>query len=155
MHVRVAISVLTAVWAVLGLPCSAGAAPAAQQTVEIATSRGVHFFAVEVADTEDKISRGLAGRKELPEGRGMLFDFRFEQHATMGTKDTLIPLDMIFIKADGRIHRIAENVEPRSTRQIYSGGPVRGVLEVPPGPARKFGIAPGDRVAHPIFRSRR
>jgi uncharacterized membrane protein (UPF0127 family) len=139
----------------LGLPRSAGAAPTAEQTVEIITGRGVHFFTVEIADTQDKADRGLSGRKELPEGRGMLFDFRFEQHATMGTKDTLIPLDMIFIKADGRIHRIAENVEPRSSRQIYSGGPVRGVLEVPAGTARKFGIAPGDLVAHPIFRSRR
>jgi uncharacterized membrane protein (UPF0127 family) len=155
MPVRVAISVLVTAWLLFGAPRSAGAAPAAEQTVEIITSRGVHFFAVELADTEDKVSRGLSGRKELPEGRGMLFDFRFEQQANMATKDTLIPLDMIFIKADGRIHRIAENVEPRSSRQIYSGGPVRGVLEVAAGTARKFGIAPGDQVAHPIFRNRR
>jgi uncharacterized membrane protein (UPF0127 family) len=73
----------------------------------------------------------------------------------MNTKDTLIPLDMIFIRSDGRIHSIAENVEPLSTRQIYSNGAVRGVLEVPGGTCKIFGIAVGDRVAHPIFRAPR
>jgi uncharacterized membrane protein (UPF0127 family) len=58
---------------------------------------------------------------------------------------------MIFIRGDGRILRITENTEPMSTRQIPSGGPVRAVLEVIAGTSRKLGIAPGDRVAHPIF----
>ena len=65
--------------------------------------------------------------------------------------NTYIPLDMIFIRADGRILRIAENTEPMSDRLIPSGGPVRAVLEVIAGTARKFGIAPGDRVESPIF----
>jgi uncharacterized membrane protein (UPF0127 family) len=85
----------------------------------------------------------------------MLFDFRGEVQAAMNTKDTLIPLDMIFIRADGRIHSIAENVEPLSSGQIYSNGAVRGVLEVSGGTSKIFGIAVGDRVAHPIFRSGR
>jgi uncharacterized membrane protein (UPF0127 family) len=61
---------------------------------------------------------------------------------------------MIFIAGDGRIRRIAENTEPMSERIIPSGGPVRGVLEVIGGTARKLGIAPGDRVAHPMFSGR-
>ncbi|HEY0568652.1 MAG TPA: DUF192 domain-containing protein [Xanthobacteraceae bacterium] len=128
-------------------------APRAQdlQTVEIATKNGVHVFAVELANTDETRARGLMHRKELPEGRGMLFDFRRDQEVSMWMQNTFIPLDMIFIRADGRIHRIAENTEPHSTRLISSGGPVRGVLEVIAGTARKFGIATGDRVAHPMF----
>jgi len=69
-------------------------------------------------------------------------------------KNTYISLDMIFIRADGRILRIAENTERLSERMVPSGGPVRAVLEVVAGTARKLGIAPGDRVAHRIFRGR-
>jgi len=69
-------------------------------------------------------------------------------------QNTYIPLDMLFIRADGRIQRIAENTEPLSTRIISSGGPVKAVLEVIGGTARKYGIAAGDRVAHPWFRGR-
>ena len=90
-------------------------------------------------------------RRELPEGRGMLFDFSPEQPVSMWMKNTYIPLDMIFIRADGRILRIAENTTPESEAIIPAGRPVRGVLEVIGGTAKKFGIAPGDRVAHPLF----
>jgi uncharacterized membrane protein (UPF0127 family) len=65
--------------------------------------------------------------------------------------NTYIPLDMIFIRADGRIMRIAENAEPLSDRLIPAGAPVRGVLEVIGGTARKLGIAPGDRVIGSFF----
>jgi uncharacterized membrane protein (UPF0127 family) len=93
-------------------------------------------------------------RKELPEGRGMLFDFHRDQDVSFWMQNTYIQLDMIFIRGDGRILRIAENTEPLSTRMIPSGGPVRAVLEVIGGTARKLGIAPGDRVGHPIFKAR-
>lgn len=128
-------------------------APHAQglQTVEIASKNGVHAFAVELANTDETRARGLMDRKELPEGRGMLFDFGRDQEVTMWMKNTFISLDMIFIRADGRIARIAENTEPHSTRLIPSGGPVRAVLEVIGGTARKLGIGPGDRVGHPMF----
>jgi uncharacterized protein len=120
-------------------------------TLEIVSKTGVHVFSVELAVTEEQRARGLMFRKELPEGKGMLFDFKVEQEAGFWMQNTLIPLDMIFIRADGRILRIAENTEPLSTKIIPSGGPVRGVLEVIGGTARKLGIAPGDVVAHPIF----
>jgi len=121
------------------------------QTLEIATKSGVHVFSVEMATTDQEREKGLMFRKELPDGRGMLFDFSPEQMVSMWMKNTYISLDMIFIRADGRVLRVAENTEPFSTRIIASGGPVKGVLEVVAGSARKYGIEPGDRVAHPLF----
>lgn len=124
------------------------------QTLEIVTKSGVHVFAVEVVSNDADRAKGLMFRKELPEGRGMLFDFEREQDVSMWMQNTYVPLDMIFITGDGRIRSIAENTTPLSTRTIPSGGPVRAVLEVIGGTARKLGIAPGDRVAHPIFSGR-
>ena len=138
--------------AALWLPAGLGRLYAADpQTLEIVTKRGVHVFAVEVAVGDEERARGLMYRKELPEGRGMLFDFRPEQDVSMWMRNTYVSLDMIFIRADGRILRIAENTEPLSERIISSGGRVRGVLEVVAGTAKRLGIAPGDRVAHPLF----
>jgi uncharacterized membrane protein (UPF0127 family) len=127
---------------------------AGQQTLEIATKSGVHVFAVEVVDNDADRAKGLMYRRELPEGRGMLFDFHREQEVSFWMQNTYIPLDMVFIRGDGRILGIAENTEPLSTRLIPSGGPVRAVLEVIAGTTQKLGIAPGDRVASPIFNAR-
>jgi uncharacterized membrane protein (UPF0127 family) len=124
------------------------------QTLEIASKTGVHAFQVEMAITPEEKERGLMFRRELPEGQGMLFDFQFDQPVAFWMKNTYIPLDMLFIRADGRILRIAENTEPLSERNIPSGGPVRAVLEVIGGTAKKLGIAPGDRVGGSIFKSR-
>ena len=124
------------------------------QPLEIVSKTGVHTFAVELAVTPEEQARGLMFRRELPEGQGMLFDFQREQPATFWMKNTYVSLDMIFIRADGRILRIAENTVPLSEALVPSGGPVRAVLEVVAGTARKLGIAPGDRVAHPIFSER-
>jgi uncharacterized protein len=136
----------------LGLFVAAGSAQAAgQSTLEIATKSGVHPFSVELATTEAEREKGLMFRKELPEGQGMLFDFHREQEVGFWMQNTYIPLDMIFIKADGRILRIAENAKPMSTDVIPSNGPVRFVLEVIAGTARKMGIVPGDRVASPLI----
>ncbi len=121
------------------------------QSLEIITKSGVQVFAVEVMRTDEERAKGLMFRKELPEGRGMLFDFTPEQNVSMWMKNTLIPLDMIFIQADGQILRIAENTQVESEKIISSGGPVRGVLEVIAGTSRKFGIKAGDRVGHPLF----
>ena len=123
-------------------------------TLEIATKSGVHIFSVEMAATDDERQKGLMYRRELADGKGMLFDFSPEQQISMWMKNTYISLDMIFIRADGRISRIAENTEPESTKIISSGGLARGVLEVPAGTAQKYGIAPGDRVSHPLFGKR-
>jgi uncharacterized membrane protein (UPF0127 family) len=136
----------------LTLWLAAGRTTAADlQTLEIVSRNGVHPFAVELALTPEQQAQGLMFRKELPEGQGMLFDFQREQQTAFWMKNTFVSLDMIFIRADGRIHRIAANTVPLSETLVPSNGPVRAVLEVVAGTARKLGIAPGDRVAHPIF----
>jgi uncharacterized protein len=141
---------IAAVLALCGL-AGAGAQAASIQPLEIVTKSGVRVFSVEMATTEEEKTTGLMYRKELADGKGMLFDFSPEQQVSMWMKNTFISLDMIFIRADGRILRIAENTEPQSTRIIPSGGLAKGVLEVIAGTAKKYGIAPGDRVAHPLF----
>jgi uncharacterized membrane protein (UPF0127 family) len=123
--------------------------------LEIVTKTGVQVFSVEDAKTDAERERGLMFRTSLPEGQGMIFDFSPEQNVSMWMKNTLIPLDMIFIRADGRILRIAENTKTQSEDIISSGGPVRAVVEVIAGTAKKYGIAPGDRVSYPgLFKAR-
>jgi len=124
------------------------------ETLEIVSKSGVHAFSVEVVDTDEERAKGLMFRKELPEGKGMLFDFKVDAPVAFWMKNTYVSLDMIFIRSDGRIVSIAENTEPMSERQVPSAGPVKGVLEVVAGTARKLGIRPGDRVAHRIFASK-
>ena len=125
---------------------------AGEATIEIISKSGVHPFSVELATNDAERERGLMDRKELPEGHGMLFDFEHEAPVAFWMHNTYIPLDMLFIRADGRILRIAENTEPLSDQLVPSGGPVRAVLEVIGGTSRKLGIAPGDRVAGAMFK---
>jgi uncharacterized membrane protein (UPF0127 family) len=146
---------LAAVLVVVGFAvASAPAGAASFQPLEIVTKNGVQVFSVEMATTDEEKQTGLMYRKELADGKGMLFDFNPEQEVSMWMKNTYVSLDMIFIRADGRILRIAENTEPLSTRIISSGGPARAVLEVVAGTAQKYGIRPGDRVGHPLFGSK-
>ena len=142
---------VAALFALVGAFAGPAAQAASFQPLEIVTKNGVHVFSVEMATTEQEKETGLMYRKELPDGKGMLFDFSPEQQVSMWMKNTYVPLDMIFIRADGRILRIAENTEPLSTKIISSGGLAKGVLEVVAGTAQKYGIQPGDRVAHPLF----
>lgn len=146
---------LAAVLVLVGFAIASGSVRAASfQPLEIVTKNGVQVFSVEMATTDEEKQTGLMYRKELADGKGMLFDFDPEQEVSMWMKNTYVPLDMIFIRADGRILRIAENTEPLSTRIISSGGPARAVLEVVAGTAQKYGIRPGDRVGHPLFGSK-
>jgi uncharacterized protein len=150
-RVRAGLWILVAAAVVLFAIACDGARAASVQPLEIVTKHGVQVFSVEMATTEEEKEKGLMYRKELPDGKGMLFDFSPEQQVSMWMKNTYISLDMIFIRADGRILRIAENTEPQSTKIIPSGGLAKGVLEVIAGTAKKYGIEPGDRVAHPLF----
>ena len=149
---RCAAGLLLGAYVHLGLLAPAQAA--AQDTLEIVSASGVHAFTVELAVDDAERERGLMFRKELPEGQGMLFDFQREREIAFWMKNTYISLDMIFIRGDGRILRIAENTQPLSERLVPSGGRVRAVLEVIAGTAKKLGLAPGDRVAHQIFKAR-
>ena len=143
----IATTLLLVGWAVVAAPARA----AGQDTIEIVTRTGVHAFAVELATNEAERAVGLMFRKELPEGRGMLFDFHEDQPVQFWMHNTYIPLDMIFIARDGRIVRVAENAKPMSDDLVPSGRPVRAVLEVIAGTARKLGIAAGDRVVGSFF----
>jgi uncharacterized membrane protein (UPF0127 family) len=143
-------AILVVGFAAAGAPAGA----ASFQPLEIVTKNGVQVFSVEMATTEQEKQTGLMYRKELADGKGMLFDFNPEQEISMWMKNTYVSLDMIFIRADGRILRIAENTEPLSTRIVSSQGPARAVLEVVAGTAQKYGIRPGDRVGHPLFGSK-
>jgi uncharacterized protein len=147
---RIWLAMLVSVVTLCALTCPEARA-ATIQPLEIVTKTGVHVFSVEMATTEEEKTTGLMYRKELADGKGMLFDFSPEQEVSMWMKNTYISLDMIFIRADGRILRIAQNTEPLSTRIIPSNGLAKGVLEVIAGTAQKYGIEPGDRVGHPLF----
>jgi uncharacterized protein len=138
----------------LVLPLAGPAGAQQLQQLEIVSKNGTHVFGVEMAVTPEEQARGLMFRRELPEKQGMLFDFKREQPTSFWMKNTYVPLDMIFIRADGRILNIAENTVPLSEALVPSSGPVRAVLEVIAGTTKKLGIAAGDRVVHPIFGGR-
>ena len=108
-------------------------------------------FSVEMADTEPRREHGLMFRKQMGAYEGMLFDFFQEQPVSFWMKNTLIPLDMVFIAGDGTIRHVHANAVPMSTDTIPSEAAVRGVLEINGGTARLLGIKPGDKVKHPIF----
>src|SRR5919107_6243484 len=103
-------------------------------------------FQVEVARNDADRAQGLMFRRSMPADRGMLFDFGRVAPVAMWMQNTYLPLDMLFIRADGTIARIAPNTEPLSTRTIPSGEPVLAVLELNAGTATKLGIKAGDRV---------
>jgi hypothetical protein len=108
-------------------------------------------FDVELATNDAERARGLMFRKQLGAYEGMLFDFYKEMPVSFWMKNTLIPLDMVFIAGDGTIKHVHANAVPMSTDAIPSGAPVRAVLEINGGSAALLGIKPGDKVKHPIF----
>jgi uncharacterized membrane protein (UPF0127 family) len=123
--------------------------PQAPLTIETAT--GPAHFTVEMATTRRQQERGLMFRKSLAPDAGMLFDLVVEKRISLWMKDTLIPLDMVFIKANGTIVRIVANAKPLSLDNVPSNEPVRAVLEIAGGRAAELGIKPGDRAAQAIF----
>ena len=136
--------------ALLAMACASkkgtdAARPPARVVVETA-SGARHEVAVELARTDAERSRGLMHRTSLADDAGMLFLFDEPGDHGFWMKDTLIPLDMIFIGDDGRIVGIVERAEPRSTRSRSVGAPSRYVLEVNGGWTRARGVTAGDRV---------
>jgi len=118
-------------------------------TIVLKTETGDHNYDIEVATTDQERAIGLMYRRSLPENSGMLFLYDRPQPAAMWMKNTFIPLDMIFIAPDGTVHRIETYTEPFSTRSIYSGGDIVGVLELNAGQADKIGLKPGDKIIYP------
>jgi uncharacterized membrane protein (UPF0127 family) len=112
------------------------------------TARGDFTFTVEIADTDAERARGLMFRTALAPDAGMLFDYHHEQLTAFWMQNTLIPLDMIFISADGVVKTIHVNARPMDTTSIPSEVPVQFVLEIPGGRSTEIGLRPGDRVEH-------
>jgi hypothetical protein len=130
----------------------AGASAAKADEVVIVSANGEHRFKVEVADDDEERRIGLMYRTSLAENAGMIFDFRPENEIqSMWMKNTLIPLDMAFIAADGRIVTIAAETTPRSLQSVRSDAPAVAVLEVNGGRLEALGVKVGDLVRHPIF----
>jgi uncharacterized membrane protein (UPF0127 family) len=155
MPIRLSLAVSLAIALIMAmLPTATNAAdPARLEPVVVETAQGSFTFTAEIADTPELRQRGLMFRHQLPQDRGMLFDWGEVQPISMWMRNTYVSLDMIFIAADGRVVRIAAATEPLSETTIPSGVPVAAVLEVVAGTAERIGLKPGDRVHHPMFRA--
>lgn len=130
---------------------SSPTAVVAVSTLIVATQSGRFPFVVELADTPEQRTRGLQGRAYLAPDHGMLFDFDRPQPVTMWMKDTLIPLDMLFLADDGRVIAIAKNARPFSEDLIRVDVPVRAVVELNAGIAQRIAVREGDQVCHALF----
>jgi uncharacterized protein len=122
-----------------------------QLTIEPASGGTSHAFNIELATTDQEKAVGLMFRTKLSDSEGMLFPYGNPQVLTMWMHNTYIPLDMVFIRADGVIHRIESSAQPLSDRVISSEAPVTAVLELVGGAAGRLGIKPGDKVRHTAF----
>ena len=119
----------------------------------IITASGPHKFTVELATTPAQMEQGLMFRRSMAPDAGMLFDYKAPSMAMMWMKNTLIPLDMLFVDAEGRIINIHERAVPGSLATIAAAAPARAVIELNGGTAARLGIRQGDRVMFPIFGS--
>ena len=148
-----ALAVLALVAAACDRPAPAQEAGAgARVPLVIESASGVRqTFQVEVAETPSERAQGLMFRTEMAADAGMLFLYPSPRIVTMWMRNTVLPLDMLFIAADGRILSIAERAVPQSTTLIPSDGAALGVLEVNAGTVSRLGVRAGDRVLHAHF----
>ena len=126
-----------------------------RSSLTIDTAAGPKKIQIELAATETERARGLMCRQSLGPDDGMLFDFGTVGEVSMWMRNTLIPLDMVFIRKDGTVARIGKRTVPLSLAVVSSGEPILGVLELNAGTADRLGIKPGDRVRHEIFKPAR
>ena len=128
--------------------------PADEKSILMLTDKGAFTFTLELALNDDQRAQGLMKRTKMADDHGMLFDFGESRQIYMWMKDTYIPLDMIFLNEDGRVHHLVEKTTPLSESIIGSGGAVRFVLEVKAGIVKKTGLKKGDRLLHLLFTSK-
>ena len=121
------------------------------ETVAVETATGTTRFTAEIADTDALRAKGLMFRRSLAPDRAMLFDFGEPRLVSMWMKNTYIPLDMVFIRADGTVAGVARDTKPHALDVIGVDEPILGVLEVAAGTAARIGLEPGDKVRHPMF----
>lgn len=139
--------------AVLAVSLPLIACTADDTQLSIQSESGEHRFTVEVVDTTETRAQGLMYRQELADDAGMLFDFKEERPVSFWMRNTFIPLDMIFIEADGTVLNIHANARPHDVTGIPSAGPVQFVLEIPGGRSAELGIEAGDQVTHPRIKA--
>jgi uncharacterized membrane protein (UPF0127 family) len=146
-----ALLILVFIGLVLGQAAAQDAASGPTEPLSIVGRDGRHIFAVEVMRNDADRARGLMYRRAMAPDHGMLFDFQASAPVAMWMKNTYLPLDMLFIRADGSIAKIAADTEPLSTKVIPSNEPVLSVLELNAGTAARLKLHAGDRVEHPMF----
>jgi len=149
-----AMRLLLALFGLFLLIGAAASAPLAVENVVIETQGGARVFRLEIAADDASRSYGLMHRTHLAHNGGMLFDFKTPVMAAFWMKDTPLPLDLLFVRADGTVSTIAANAIPYSTAQIVSAEPIRAVIEINGGLARSLGIVPGSRVHASLFGGR-
>jgi len=111
-----------------------------------------HRFTVEIADNDERRTLGLMHRRQMAADAGMLFDFKRDGQVSMWMRNTVLPLDMLFVDRDGIVRKVHERAVPFSETVISSDVPVRAVLELNGGTASRLGLRPGDKLDHPMFR---
>ena len=153
MMTRRILLLLPALLAILvsGLTIEARSQNNTAASLTIVSATGKHRFTVEIAETPEQMMQGLMFRRELAPNAGMLFDYKQPIVATMWMRNTLIPLDMLFVDPQGRIVNIHERAVPQSDDVIASAAPVRAVIELNGGTAARLGIVPGNKVESPIL----
>lgn len=144
-------AVAASIWLAFGSAALAQDKPLPVTTIVIDTEHGPHTFRVEIAADHASQEKGLMFRRQMPPDDGMLFEFPRPEMQFFWMKNTILPLDIIFIRANGTISSIAPNAVPYSTTTIPSIEPVRAVLELNGGRAAQLGIEPDDVVHHAFF----
>jgi uncharacterized protein len=121
------------------------------ENITVDTAKGHTVFKVEIAGDHASQEKGLMFRKKMAPNAGMIFDFHQEVMTSFWMKNTILPLDIIFIRTDGTVSSVAANAVPMSETPIPSSEPVRAVLELNAGRAAQIGMVPGDKVHSAIF----
>ena len=123
----------------------------ATSKLSIVTAKGAQHFTVEMAETRDQHAQGLMYRRSMAADAGMLFVYKTPQAASFWMRNTFIPLDMLFVGADGKIVNIQERTVPQSLNPVRSKGPVLAILELNGGTTSRLSIRPGDKIRHAMF----
>jgi uncharacterized protein len=126
-----------------------------RENLKLLTARGEHVIEVEITETPEEKAQGLMFRTHLADDKGMLFFYDSPQEITMWMRNTYIPLDMVFVRADGVVHRIEARTEPLSEAIVSSRGNAAACLELAGGAAERLGLKPGDRIDHALFKPKR
>lgn len=150
---KLAFTIFLAFLCLLPTACRAENTDLTRQVTIVSQDGKKHVFQIELALTPQQQAKGLMNRTEMAKDAGMLFYFGQADERSFWMKDTLIPLDMLFLKADGTISRIHDSAVPNDLTSVKSNGPAMAVLELNGGTAKTLGIVEGDKVKHPFFGS--